>query len=161
LRPSAAVVAILLVAFSSTAAPKAPPGTSRDAKGILHDDADGRFAKDPCAVGEDGTAAMRRQLRRALQCTDSQQAHHVVPLELRKDPVLVEAIKRGGDLNGAENGLCLSEKIHSTCHPDYTRAVAARLVVISKSSKAQLVPKLKALIDELKRDLRARRKALQ
>jgi invasion protein IalB len=98
IRQTAVALAIVLLAATPALAVsgksvKTPAGTTRDANGHLHDNATGKFTEDECAVGQDGTDAMRRRLRQALKCTDDQQAHHIIPLELRELPPIQLAIK--------------------------------------------------------------------
>jgi hypothetical protein len=75
----------------------------------------------------DPRAAARRALRAALGCKAGQEAHHVVPLELLMHSVAKTAIKNGWNFNGVDNGKCISDKIHSGSHKNYTAAVRFEL----------------------------------
>ena len=167
-RAVAALAGLLgVLAFAGPAAAstakKAPAGTSRDANGKLHDDASGQFANDPCAIREDDTDAMRAKLRRALACGPEEQAHHVIPLELRSMDELVAAGHGGWDINGKGNGICLAVSLHSGCHPLYTIDVRTQIVAarLRGLPPKQSIPKLTTLIDQRKRSLRSRRKSLK
>jgi hypothetical protein len=70
----------------------------------------------------------RRQLRAALGCQSNEQAHHIVPLELRDSlTIITEAERNGWEFNGKDNGICISNTIHSGSHPRYTADVVNRL----------------------------------
>ena len=167
-RAMAALAGLLgVLAFAGPAAAstakKAPAGTSRDANGKLHDDASGQFANDPCAIGEDGTEAMRARFRKAMSCGTMQQAHHVVPLQLRNLPELVAAAKSGWDINGKLNGICLDKKIHNGCHGVYSEDVRTRIqnLSLSKLASKKMASAIEMLVGELKAGLRSRRKPLK
>jgi hypothetical protein len=73
--------------------------------------------------------AERAKLARALACSAGQQAHHVLPLELRGllgvggHKVVSTAIQQGFAFNGVENGVCLGPDVHFGPHPRYTARV--------------------------------------
>jgi hypothetical protein len=75
----------------------------------------------------DPKAAARAQLRRALSCKATEEAHHVVPLELRNHPIVELAEANNWQFNGNDNGKCLSKKVHSGSHPIYTESVRQKL----------------------------------
>ena len=114
----------------------------------------------------DPKAAARAQLRRALGCRSTQEAHHVIPLELRDDfEIVKKAEAKGWKFNGADNGLCISNRIHSGSHPNYTEAVRQRLTALTRQFKGKLDSDaaragLDDLVDELRAGLRKRRKKL-
>ncbi len=56
-------------------------------------------------------------------------AHHVVPWKLRSHPVVQKAAKGGFNINGRENGILISTRIHakSLGHPKYNARVKATL----------------------------------
>jgi hypothetical protein len=71
----------------------------------------------------------RRQLRSAMRCRPGQQAHHVIPLELRRDFTIVQEAERNGwEFNGRDNGICT--RYHRGSHPVYTRDVIRRLTAL-------------------------------
>lgn len=110
--------------------------------------------------------AARAALRSALGCDSSkQEAHHVIPLELFLNPVVQVAVKNGFKFNGADNGLCISNKIHSGSHKNYTENVLARLNKLKTDPAVgtdwgKLEEPFLALIGTLKGELKARRKKL-
>ena len=106
----------------------------------------------------DPKKAARAKLRAALgTCRPNEQAHHVIPLELRSHPVVKLAEKNGFDFNGAANGYCLPEKVHSTSHPVYTGDVRDELDAIQRAVGAKdwgkVEPRLDQLVKSLKRKL--------
>ncbi|WP_373518861.1 DUF4157 domain-containing protein [Pricia sp.] len=109
-------------------------------------------------------AAARKQLRRALRCNDKQQAHHLIPLELRNDfPIIKTAEENGWNFNGAENGYCMSNKYHSGSHGNYTRDVRRRLTSLTittlknKPNAIKIKSELNILTGNLKSELSKRR----
>lgn len=112
-------------------------------------------------------AAARKELRRNLGCTDKQQAHHVIPLEFRNDPLVRLAEKVGHfNFNGRENGECLSKEIHTGSHPEYSAEVAGNLAGVREQAEEKAVwdkvkPLFDAYLEAQKDDLKRRRKKLQ
>lgn len=112
----------------------------------------------------DPKAPARRALRAALGCTGTHEAHHIVPLELFLHPVAKTAVKNGFKFNGAQNGVCISDKIHAGSHPIYTAAVRSRLDDLESkfgSDWSKLQVPLQLEIDKLRTDLKARRSKLR
>lgn len=69
----------------------------------------------------------RKRLRAVIGSKQGFQAHHVVPLELRQHDLVRRAAKGGFDINGKENGISLSDKIHRGSHPKYTEKIKEAL----------------------------------
>jgi hypothetical protein len=69
----------------------------------------------------------RAELRRNLKCESGKQAHHIIPLQRGDHEVVKAAIKDGWNLNGKENGICLSKAVHDGPHPIYTARVTRDL----------------------------------
>jgi hypothetical protein len=74
----------------------------------------------------------RAALRRSLNCKTTEQAHHIIPLELKDDPVIVAAIASGTwNMNdGSDNGVCISNAIHSGSHSNYTDSIRRQLATL-------------------------------
>jgi hypothetical protein len=111
----------------------------------------------------DPKAAARRALRAALGCTGKQEAHHIIPLELMLDPVVKTAIKNGFNFNGRDNGLCISDRIHSGSHRIYTADVRRRLATLQISfgtDWTKLQNPFESMIENLRAELKKRRKKL-
>src|SRR5262249_49734373 len=63
--------------------------------------------------GTDDKNRARAQLRKALQCkSENEQAHHVVPLELRNHEIVEAAEANGWEFNGVANVICLMKPTH-------------------------------------------------
>lgn len=79
--------------------------------------------------------ALRRNLIFAGECrnSSSKEAHHVVPLELRNLKIVSIAESNNWNINGANNGVCLSKNIHSGSHSVYTGKVRNALLVLERS----------------------------
>jgi len=83
-------------------------------------------------------AELRRNVELQGTLQEGQAAHHIVPCELRSDPLVQRA---GFDINSAENGIglptteemSLTDELpqHSGSHPAYTRAVGRMLTSAS------------------------------
>lgn len=72
----------------------------------------------------------RAALRRSLgNCTQTDQAHHVIPLDLQDHPLIKLAIGSGQwNMNdGIDNGVCLDNSVHYGSHPNYTDAIEIEL----------------------------------
>jgi hypothetical protein len=80
----------------------------------------------------DPKAAARKQLRASLGCKKKEEAHHIIPLELRDHQVSKLAEKNGFTFNKAKNGVCLPKKIHSGSHPIYTESIRTQLNDLAK-----------------------------
>ncbi|HET7229002.1 MAG TPA: DUF4157 domain-containing protein [Longimicrobium sp.] len=109
--------------------------------------------------------ADRAALRRACKCGDGRQAHHVLPLETRGDPIVKLAESKGFSFNGLDNGVCLTETVHYGSHPNYTKRVQAMLAALAvKHPGGVWTPKLKtdfyAKVQEFKNFCKARRSKL-
>lgn len=107
--------------------------------------------------------AARAALRAALGCDGkTQQAHHCIPLELYFNPVVKTAVKNGFRFNGVDNGVCVSNKIHSGSHKNYTTDVSARLQNLAsfRDDWAKLQKPFLALVADLKSEVKKRRKKL-
>ena len=108
--------------------------------------------------------AARAALRRALGCDSSiQEAHHVIPLELYMNDVVRVATANGYTFNGVDNGVCISNRIHSGSHPKYTDDVLARLAKLKTGvgmDWAKLQKPFLAMVATLKAEVKARRKKL-
>lgn len=115
--------------------------------------------------GDPLAAAARKKLRKALGCSPTQEAHHVVPLELRNDPLVKLAESKGFDFNGKENGVCLSDKIHSGSHPIYTGEFAGNLIGVREQNKGkspdEVVSDFKEFVKVRQKDLLAGRRKLE
>jgi hypothetical protein len=70
----------------------------------------------------------RAELRRNLNCSSDAQAHHLIPLELKHDPIVELARKNGWNQNAASSGVCL--KTHEGSHPIETGKVRRALADI-------------------------------
>ena len=72
------------------------------------------------------------------------------------------AIKNGFRFNGADNGVCVSNKVHSGSHNNYTKDVSARLqnLVSVGNNWAKLQKPFLALVADLKTEVKKRRKKL-
>jgi hypothetical protein len=80
----------------------------------------------------------RAALRRSLGvCTATEQAHHIVPLELKDAPLVHAAIaSQTWHMNdGGDNGVCLPTIVHSSSHPNYTRRIRQQLDAIWKEKQ--------------------------
>jgi hypothetical protein len=107
--------------------------------------------------------AARAALRAALGCDSTrQQAHHCIPLELVLHTVVKTAVKNGFKFNGADNGVCISNRIHSGSHPKYTLDVRTRLNTLLPigTDWTKLEKPFRALVATLKTEVKARRKRL-
>ncbi len=116
-------------------------------------------------TGDPLAAAARRKLRAALNCSSAQEAHHVIPLELRNDPLVSMAEKNGFDFNGKSNGVCLSNKIHSGSHPVYTSEVAGALLGVREQAAGKswdkVGPLFLGLVEGLQGQLHSGRRKLE
>jgi hypothetical protein len=79
-------------------------------------------------------AQARRSLRNSMNgIRDTQEAHHVIPFELKDHDLIVYAASRGWNINrGASNGVALGNRTspmiqHNGSHPRYKNAVEAKL----------------------------------
>jgi hypothetical protein len=107
--------------------------------------------------------AARAALRAALGCDGkTQQAHHCIPLELFLHSAVKVAVKNGFKFNGVDNGVCISNKIHSGSHPKYTTDVRTRLntLLTIGTDWTTLQKPFLALVASLKSEVKARRKKL-
>ena len=76
----------------------------------------------------DPKAAARKQLRAALGCKKKEEAHHLIPLELRDHPLVKLAEKNGFEFNKDKNGACLKAGfVHGGSHPIYTDSIETAL----------------------------------
>ena len=123
-----------------------------------------RIEKGRIAVGSswDWKAAARAKLRRALGAPAKQtdQAHHLVSLELRPHKVVALAERNGWDINGKENGYYLPVAVHGTSHPRYTKAVLAELEKILKAAGSTNWAAVEPLFDAMLQRLRKRLRGL-
>jgi uncharacterized protein DUF4157/HNH/ENDO VII superfamily nuclease len=112
----------------------------------------------------DPNAAARAMLRRALGCASNQEAHHVIPLEVAHVHAAVKAaVAKGWRVNGAENGVCVSKKVHKGSHSNYTADVRQRLdrlVAKFGTNWTNLEKPFKAEVAKLKAEVKLRRKKL-
>ncbi len=94
----------------------------------------------------------RAKLRRSLGCTSSQEAHHIVPLELEGDdlPKLAAASKPPWNINnGKDNGVCMDNKVHSGSHSQNTthmREELNKIYLIAPGDWNKLEKPFRALI---------------
>lgn len=86
------------------------------------------------------------------------QAHHIIPWELRKLPIIQRAAAGGFAMNRGNNGIFLSRAIHNGSHSDYTADVARRLSRINTSGMTdeQVAEAVQQVADEVRRNLRRR-----
>ena len=116
----------------------------------------------------DPNAAARKQLRASLGCKKKEQAHHIIPLELRKHEVSKLAEANGFEFNKAKNGVCLSTKIHSGSHDNYTTSIRRQLDDLAKQHmvggklvwSSDLSTDLDALLVKNRKNLKARKTKL-
>lgn len=90
-----------------------------------------------CDPGE--RQQLRNNLSRAGQLPDGvdTQAHHIVPCELKQDPLVAKAISGSFNFNGTNNGIALPTTLagsylldlpfHNTNHRDYTERMRQQL----------------------------------
>lgn len=112
----------------------------------------------------DPKAPMRRALRAALGCSSTQEAHHLVPLELYFNDVVAVAMKNGFSFNGTDNGLCVSNKVHAGSHPIYSAGVLSRMNALKASfglDWSRLAKPFGALVADLRADVKKRRSKLK
>jgi hypothetical protein len=69
----------------------------------------------------------RKSLRRALKARFGDIAHHIVALRDKYHPLIVEAARRGFNINGKENGVLLNALQHSGGHPKYLQAMRKKM----------------------------------
>ena len=88
------------------------------------------------AIIRDALSAPNKKLRDALKqaglVSSTEQAHHLIPIELLKNNTVVQdAVEAGFDFNGLVNGKGLSSignpPIHRGSHPDYTSLVETKI----------------------------------
>ncbi len=106
----------------------------------------------------------REELRRNLGCSSSknpmkkEQAHHLIPLELKAHPVFSKAknTKRFNlDFNSAWNGMCLLKPTHFGSHNKYTKFVRGELgALYTHDPTAEWTPvfesKFFSILDEIR-----------
>lgn len=121
----------------------------------------------------DPKAGARKQLRASLGCKKKEEAHHIIPLELRDKNRLVKLAEANGfQFNKAENGICLSKRkprIHSGSHNEYTESIRKQLdalILIHRQGSdlkwtAELQSDFYAMIKKNYRNLRARKTPLK
>jgi hypothetical protein len=73
----------------------------------------------------------RAALRRAMNCSSTEQAHHIIPLEFKDHDIVKAARDNGWRLNGRENGICLTS--HSGPHDIYSGDVGRALEGLMRS----------------------------
>jgi hypothetical protein len=102
---------------------------------------------EPRMFGAGGTTGNRDQLKRRFEANghdlsaNGEQAHHIIPWELRGDSATDSLIDRLGiDLNSLENGIALPRNLceggqtaHCGYHPGYTNAVKDFLAKVSST----------------------------
>jgi hypothetical protein len=101
----------------------------------------------------------RAALRRSLACKSTEQAHHIIPLAAKDHPLVVAALAGGWNMNDAgDNGVCLSNAVHSGSHQNYTDAIQLKLDAIWAASPtwAAAAPKLRATITAERAKLKKR-----
>ena len=75
----------------------------------------------------------RANLRRALGGVKAgEQAHHIIPWELRTNRLVQLAARGGFGINSKANGVILSTVIHLGSHPKYTTAIELALNQIAR-----------------------------
>ncbi|HEY0764462.1 MAG TPA: DUF4157 domain-containing protein [Pyrinomonadaceae bacterium] len=116
----------------------------------------------------DPKAGARKQLRASLGCKKKEEAHHIIPLELRDHNISKLAEKNGFEFNKAKNGVCLSTKIHSGSHDNYTANIRGQLNDLEKQytvgGKLQWTNDLSTDLDDMlvrnRKNLKARKTKL-
>ncbi|MGC3967434.1 MAG: polymorphic toxin-type HINT domain-containing protein [Pirellulales bacterium] len=98
----------------------------------------------------------RASLRRALGgVSPGQQAHHIIPWELRNHSVIKRAAKEGFGINSADNGILLDTTVHLGSHPKLSAAIQSKLDSISAMglSDADATAELRSYVSRLRAGL--------
>jgi hypothetical protein len=94
-----------------------------------------------------------------MGCKKGEEAHHVIPLELKDHPVAKLAQSSHWNFNGAGNGVCLDTSVHHGSHPKYTAGVRSyleRLIGDYGNDWGKMRAKFLAYISQKKTNLKNR-----
>ncbi len=111
----------------------------------------GDFSKELTRDRANATKSLRNALGTNSQI---ERPHHIIPWEAKDLPVVQAAARGGFNINGMNNGIKLSLKVHGqgVRHPQYNAAVIKELEALGKRklTDAQAAAKVQALADRLR-----------
>ena len=108
--------------------------------------------------------AARSNLRSAVGGVvgDGMQAHHIIPWNLRNNPLIQRLVQQGlFDFNGADNGILLGPNEHLGSHPQYDAFVQTELNALQSRASAggwsedQLLRELQRWLAQMQRDIQS------